>query len=97
MYLSTEYVKKSLLWLSPLSLSGFYPKQIYPRSYADREGDREAAGSAAVSTDGGKKRKPLEKWAFRGVCPSSSLVRCPVEPYIRLLMSGLWIAVFAVL
>ena len=36
MYLSTENVKKSLLWLSPLSLSGFYPKQIYPRSYADR-------------------------------------------------------------
>jgi hypothetical protein len=62
-----------------------------------REGDREAAGSAAVSTDGGKKRKPLEKWAFRGVYPSSSLVRCPVEPYIRLLMSGLWIALFAVL
>ena len=24
-----------------------------------------------MSAAGGEKRKPLEKWAFRGVCPSS--------------------------
>ena len=36
-----------------------------------REGDREVAGNAAMSAAGGEKRKTLEKWAFRGVCPSS--------------------------
>ena len=38
-----------------------------------REGDRQAAGNAAVSDAGGEKRKPLAKRAFRGVCPSSFL------------------------
>ena len=42
-----------------------------------REGDREAAGSAAMSAAGGEKRKPLEKWAFRGVCPPSLHRRIP--------------------
>ena len=41
----------------------------YPRP----EGDCDAAGNAAMSAAGGEKRKPLEKWAFRGVCPSSFL------------------------
>ena len=39
----------------------------YPRP----EGDCDAAGNAAMSAAGGEKRKPLEKWAFRGVCPPS--------------------------
>ena len=38
-----------------------------------REGYRQDAGNGAVSVAGGEKRKPLEKWAFRGVCPSSFL------------------------
>jgi len=36
-----------------------------------REGDRQAAGNASMSAADGEKRKSLEKWAFRGVCPSS--------------------------
>ena len=36
-----------------------------------REGNRQAAGNAAMSAAGGEKRKTLEKWAFRGACPSS--------------------------
>ena len=36
-----------------------------------REGNRQAAGNGNVSADGGEKRKTLEKWAFRGACPSS--------------------------
>jgi hypothetical protein len=40
----------------------------YPR----REGNREVVGNAAVSADGGEKRKPLAKRVFRGVYPQTS-------------------------
>ena len=38
-----------------------------------REGNRQAADNAAISAAGGEKRKTLEKWALRGVCPPSFL------------------------
>jgi len=43
-----------------------------------REGNCEVAGNAAISAAGGEKRKTLEKWAFRGVCPSSFL-KCSLK------------------
>ena len=68
-------IRRDLLSLSCMALArpSTASAVASPPAPPRREGDRQAAGNAAMSAAGGEKRKTLEKWAFRGVCPSSFL------------------------